>query len=53
MKEHTATLVRMTNIPGVDLAAVQELLAEIGATFATAEFAFLEGCPGSQKSAGV
>jgi transposase len=54
MKEHTATLVRITNIPGVDLAAVQELLAEIGATFATAEqFASLEGCPGSQEPAGV
>jgi hypothetical protein len=27
MKAHTATLVRMTRIPGVDLAAAQELLA--------------------------
>jgi hypothetical protein len=40
MQEHTATLVRLTKIPGVDLAAAQELLAEIGpsaATFATPE----------------
>ena len=58
MKDHTATLVRLTKIPGVDLAAAQELLAEIGpsaATFATAEqFASWVGvCPGSQESAGV
>jgi transposase len=58
MKAHTATLVRMTKIPGVDLAAAQELLAEIGpgaAAFPTADhFASWVGvCPGSQESAGV
>jgi len=35
MQEHTATLVRLTKIPGVDLAAAQELLAEIGPSAAT------------------
>lgn len=58
MKAHTAALVRMTKIPGVDLAAAQELLAEIGpgaAAFPTADhFASWVGvCPGSQESAGV
>jgi len=58
MKAHAATLVRMTKIPGVDLAAAQELLAEIGpgaAAFPTADhFASWVGvCPGSQESAGV
>jgi transposase len=58
MKDHTATLVRLTQIPGVDLAAAQELLAEIGpsaATFATAEqlASWVGVCPGSQESAGV
>jgi hypothetical protein len=58
MKDHTATLVRLSKIPGVDLAAAQELSAEIGpsaATFATAkQFASWVGvCPGSQESAGV
>jgi len=58
MREHTATLVRLSKIPGVDLAAAQELLAEVGpaaATFPTPEqFASWIGvCPGSQQSAGV
>jgi transposase len=58
MKAHAATLLRLTKIPGVDLAAAQELLAEIGPgalAFATAEqFASWVGiCPGSQESAGV
>jgi transposase len=58
MKEHTATLHRLSKIPGVDLYAAQELLAEIGpraATFASAEqFASWVGvCPGSQESAGI
>jgi transposase len=58
MKAHLSTLVRLAKIPGVDLAAAQELLAEIGAgalAFATAEqFASWVGvCPGSQESAGV
>ncbi len=58
MKEHVATLVRLTKIPGVDLYGAQELLAEIGpnaAVFYSAEqFASWVGvCPGSQESAGV
>jgi len=58
MQEHLAALHRLTQIPGVDLYAAQELLAEIGpkaATFASADqFASWVGvCPGSQQSAGV
>ena len=58
MKEHTATLYRLSKIPGIDLYAAQELLAEIGPraeTFASAEqFASWAGvCPGSQESAGI
>lgn len=58
MQEHLQTLHRLTRIPGVDLYAAQELLAEIGpkaAAFASAEqFASWVGvCPGSQESAGV
>lgn len=58
MKDHVAALVRLSRIPGVDLYAAQELLAEIGpraAAFPSAEqFASWVGvCPGSQESAGV
>ena len=58
MKEHVAGLHRLSQIPGVDLYAAQELLSEIGpgaAAFASAEqFASWVGvCPGSQESAGV
>jgi transposase len=58
MKEHVAALHRLTQIPGVDWYAAQELLAQIGpgaAAFASAEqFASWVGvCPGSQESAGV
>lgn len=58
MRAHTASLLRLAKIPGVDLAAAQELLAEIGPralAFATAEqFASWVGvCPGTQESAGV
>jgi transposase len=58
MKEHLVALHRLTKIPGVDLYAAQELLAEIGpkaAAFASAEqFAsWVRVCPGSQQSAGV
>lgn len=58
MKSHLPTLVRLTKMPGVDRAAAEELLAEIGPTaaaFATAEqFASWAGlCPGSRESAGV
>lgn len=58
MQEHLAALHRLTKIPGVDVYAAQELLAEIGPTaaaFASAEqLASWAGvCPGSQESAGV
>jgi transposase len=58
MKEHVAALCRLSKIPGVDLYAAQELLAEIGpraVAFPSAEqFASWVGvCPGSQESAGV
>jgi len=58
MQEHTATLLRLSKVPGVDVYAAQELLAEIGPTaaaFPTAEqFASWVGvCPGSQESAGI
>jgi transposase len=58
MQEHLTALRRLTKIPGVDVYAAQELLAEIGpkaAAFASAEqFASWVGvCPGSQESAGV
>jgi len=58
MQPHVATLVRLTKVPGVDRAAAEELLAEIGPTaaaFPTAEqFASWVGvCPGSRESAGV
>jgi transposase len=58
MKEHVAVLQRLSKMPGVDVYAAQELLAEIGpraAAFATADqFASWVGiCPGSQESAGV
>lgn len=58
MKAYAPTLQRLCQMPGVDLPAAQELLAEIGPTaaaFATAEqFASWAGaCPGTQESAGV
>jgi transposase len=58
MQTYTGTLVRLTKLPGVDVAAAQELLAEIGpraAAFPSAEqFASWVGiCPGSKQSAGV
>lgn len=58
MQAHTVVLHRLTKIPGIDLAAAQELVAEIGpeaAAFRSAgEFASWAGiCPGSQESAGV
>jgi len=58
MAEHLAALHRLTRMPGVDLYAAEELVAEIGpqaAAFPSAEqFASWVGvCPGSQESAGV
>jgi transposase len=58
MKNHVAVLCRLSKMPGVDLHAAQELLAEIGpraAAFPSAgQFASWVGvCPGSQESAGV
>lgn len=58
MKEHVAVLHRLTQMPGVDLYAAQELLAEIGpgaVVFPSAEqfVSWIGVCPGSQESAGV
>jgi transposase len=58
MRAHAATIVRLTKIPGVEIASAQELLAEIGpgaVAFPSAEqFASWVGiCPGSKQSAGV
>lgn len=58
MKDHVAVLRRLGKMPGIDLFAAQELLAEIGpraAVFASADqFASWVGvCPGSNESAGV
>jgi len=58
MKEHAVCLYRLCQIPGIQMDAAQELLAEIGpkaAAFASPErFASWVGvCPGSQESAGV
>jgi transposase len=58
LQDHLAALHRLSQIPGVDLYAAQELLSEIGPTaaaFASAQqFASWVGvCPGSQESAGV
>ena len=58
MQEHLTALHRLTKIPGLDVYAAQEPLAEIGpkaAAFASAEqFASWVGvCPGSQESAGI
>jgi len=58
MKDYTAVLCRLCKIPGIQLDAAQELLAEIGpgaAAFPSAEqFASWVGvCPGCQESAEV
>jgi transposase len=58
MKDHLPALIRLTQMPGVDLYAAQELLAEIGpraAAFPTAgQLASWVGvCPGSHESAGI
>jgi len=57
MQSHLPALLRLSKMPGVDLYAAQELLAEIGpkaAAFPTAgDFAGWVGiCPGSKESAG-
>jgi transposase len=58
MKPFALTLHRLCRMPGVDMTAAQEMLAEIGPTaeaFASAhQFASWAGmCPGTQESAGV
>lgn len=58
MRAHRSALQRLCQVPGINLYAAQELLAEIGPTaaaFPSAEqFASWVGvCPGSQESAGV
>lgn len=57
MRNQVKTIERLTKVPGIDLYAAQELLAEIGpaaAAFESAEqFASWVGvCPGTQESAG-
>jgi transposase len=58
LSAHVVALHRLSKIPGVDLYAAQELLAEIGAGAAAfpsaAQFASWVGvCPGCQESAGI
>jgi transposase len=58
MREHTSTLQRLSQVPGIEVYAAQELLAEIGpgavAFASAAQFASWVGvCPGQQESAGV
>jgi transposase len=58
MQEQIAALHRLSKIPGVDLYAAEELVAEIGpkaAAFPSAEqfVSWVGVCPGSQESAGV
>ena len=58
LQEHAAILNRLSQVPGVQVYAAQELLAEIGpqatAFSSAAQFASWVGlCPGQQESAGV
>ena len=58
MREHAAALYRLCRIPGVDMTAAEDLLAEIGpgaVHFVTPErLASWTGmCPGSNESAGI
>jgi transposase len=58
MQQHLPALHRLSKIPGVDLYAAQELVAEIGpqaSAFASAEqlASWVGVCPGSQQSAGI
>ena len=58
MREHAAVLQRLSQLPGVQIYAAQDLLAEIGpgalAFPSAAQFASWVGvCPGQQESAGV
>lgn len=58
MQEHVGVLVRLTKVPGVDRAAAEAILAEIGPTAAAFPSAgqlasWVGVCPGSRESAGV
>ena len=58
MKDCAAALVRLTQVPGINLYAAQELISEIGPRAAAfpspQQFASWAGvCPGQQQSAGV
>ena len=58
MREHAATIQRLCQLPGVDVTAAQQLIAEIGpeaATFPTPQqlASWVGVCPGKQESAGV
>lgn len=58
LREHATVLHRLTQVPGIQIYAAQDLLAEIGpgavAFPSAAQFASWVGvCPGQQESAGV
>lgn len=58
LRDHSSVLCRLSQVPGIELGAAQELLAEIGVDAAAfpsaAQFASWVGvCPGQQESAGV
>jgi len=58
MGEHIALIERLTHMPGIDVEAAQELLAEIGPraeVFATPQHlaSWIGVCPGRQESAGI
>lgn len=58
MREHSGVLQRLAQVPGIQIRAAQDLLAEIGPEAAAfpsaAQFASWVGvCPGQQESAGV
>lgn len=58
MREYAPTLHRLCQMPGIDLAAARELLAEIGPTAAAFDSpeqlsSWVGVCPGTQESAGV
>ena len=58
MQEHAAAIHRLCQLPGVDVTAAQQLIAEIGpeaATFPSPQqlASWVGVCPGKQESAGV
>jgi transposase len=58
LQQHVTTLHRLSKVPGIDLHAAQELMAEIGPTAAAFPSAdqftsWVGVCPGSKESAGI